>query len=217
MAQVYSPTVAMLHPGVESQVISVDSPEAGGTSRDIILQSDTVLITLWVQSLTGNLSIDVFGLGSDDHAAPLFSFPVISSPTPQLLLRRAQICPARVRISTTYTGPANFEVRARAIYSGLSDARVLGSTSFFVSQVDVPTTPVLLIPASLLDRSGLVVKNWDPTTPIYLAESALKADPSIGYPLSGRDALALDVAAGVEVWAVADSGVVDTRLAEAGG
>jgi hypothetical protein len=108
-------------------------------------------------------------------------------------------------------------VKVRAVNSGTSDTKILGSDNMRVTQTTVGVTPIVLIASSLLDRTGLVIKNWSVTQTLYIGESAAKADAAIGYPLAPRDAIAMDVSAGSQVWAVSDAAGADARVIEAGG
>lgn len=199
-----------------------DAPAGAGTAAAYVsIQSDTVLVEAFATSVAGTLDIDVYGLtrqaDGTEHLALLFSFPQLSSPTPELLLRRAAASPEQVKIVATYSAGCAYEVYVRAISSGAGDVRILGQSGFRVSQVDVSTMPVLLIAASLSDRSGLVLKNWATSGNLYVGDSASSASVGEGFPLAARDALAIELAAGVEVWGVADSGTIDVRIGEAGG
>jgi hypothetical protein len=98
--------------------------------------------------------------------------------------------------------------------AGESSVRIVGATSFAVSQQTVPNTAVELIPASLEDRQGIIIKNWSTGTNMYIAESEAKATSAVGYPVAPRDNVALDISAGVSIWAIAETGTVDVRIGE---
>lgn len=193
-----------------------ESPaQAGTTTTDFVIQSDAVLVTLYATAVSGTLDVSVLTV-VDGEEALLFVFPQLTGATPNVLLRRSSISPENIRIRTTYSAACIYEVQARAVNSGSSDVKILGAESFRVSQISIGTSAQILIPSQLTDRSGLVVKNWSPTQTVYLAESSGSATTSIGYPLAPKDALALDITAGAEIWAVADAVGADVRLAEAG-
>jgi hypothetical protein len=119
---------------------------------------------------------------------------------------------SRFRVVATYTGICQYEVYIRAI-NGVPDSGVFG---WEVSQADVTTTAGVLIPASLEDRAGLLIKNWSVTSTIFIAEILASATTAIGYPLGPKDAIAMDVAAGSAVYAVSDAGTADIRIVESG-
>lgn len=212
-----------LQPGAQSRIF-VQSPSAAGVqTATVTTEADTILISLYAASVTGTLDVKVYNIvgpaqtGGQPRRSLAFAFPTLSATTTDLLLRRAAVTTEQVEIEVTYDSACSFELWARAVYGGTTDARILGAASLRVSQVTVGTTPVILIPASLTDRSGIVIKNWSTSADLYVGESAAKADISVGYPLAARDGLAVDLAAGQAVWGVASTGTVDVRLGESGG
>lgn len=210
----------LLEVGVQERLIAEAPSAAGTTAKEISVQSDTVLVTLWVQSVAADLTVNVWAFTDDARTRKvlLFSFPVISAPSVNLLLRRASITTSRVFVEAVYTGACDYEIHIRAVEAGLSDSRILGANGLRMSQVDVTSAvPVLLVPVSLVDRAGIVFKNWSSSGTIYVGASTLQATTALGYPLGPKDAVAMDVAAGVTIYGRADAGTVDVRVAEAGG
>lgn len=191
---------------------------AGSTDRQSSVQTDSLLASLWVNSVTsGTLSVSVYTLTDNGKEVLLFSFPVLSAPTANLLLKKSGVSMSRFRVVATYTGICDYEVYVRAVTgAGESSTRLLGSSNWQVSQTTATTSPAVLIASSLTDRNGVLIKNWNTTGVLYIGESLAKADPAIGYPLGAKDALAMDIAAGTEVYAVADTGTIDVRIAESG-
>lgn len=212
-----------LHPGVQARIF-VQAPTTAGVQTAVVTtEADTILISLYAASVSGTLDVKVFNIvgpaqtGGQPRRALAFAFPSLSATTTDLLLRRGAVTTEQVEIEVTYSAACSFEIWARAIYSGTTDTKILGASSLRVSQIDVTTTPVILIPASLNDRAGIVIKNWSTGADLYVGESAAKADPLVGYPLAARDGLAIDLAAGQVIWGVASTGTVDVRLGESGG
>ena len=208
----------MIHPGTQERILFETTTVAGSTSRESSIQSDSLLATLWVDSVTsGTLSVSVYTLTDTGKELLLFSFPVVSAPTVNLLLKKSGIAMSRFRVVATYTGICQYEVYIRAIEgAGESSVRILGSNGFQVTQLTVPAVATELLPASLTDRTGVIIKNWSTTTNMYVAESSVKATVAGGYPVAPRDNVTLDVAAGVSIWAISESGTVDVRLGESG-
>lgn len=209
----------LMHPGTQERLIAESVLGAGSTVREGSIQSDSLVATLYVNSISsGDLTITVYTLTDTGKETTIITFPAVSAPSSNLLIRKAAISLQRFRVVASYTGVCDYEVYIRAIDgAGESSAKILGNTNWRVSQADVTTVPIVLIPAALDDRAGVLVKNWSTVSTVYIAESLAKADVNIGYPLAPRDALAMDIAAGAAVYAVADAGTADCRITEAGG
>lgn len=196
-----------------------ESPLASGSiERQVSLETDAVLVTLFATTVAGTLNVSVYATTADDgRESLLFSFPQLNAATTNLLLRRSSVTTKRVRIVVSYSDACTYEIYARAVFAGTSDTRILGASGFEVDKQIVNTTNITLIPSTLVDRSGLLVKNWSNTQTIFIAESSAKLTAGKGYPLAPKDALALDVSAGVTVWAVSDIAGADVRIAQSGG
>lgn len=211
-----------LQPGAQARVAALSPTEAGSATFVVTTEADTVLVALWVGAVSGTVAVQINDLvgpaftGGNTRRTSAVAFPTLSAPTAELVVRRAPVTTEQVEIVVTYSAACSFELWARAVYGGLSDARILGAAGMRVSQKDVTTTATLLIAAALQDRNGIVIKNWSTTGNLYVAESAAKATTSIGYPLAPRDGLAVDLAGGQEVWGVAETTTVDCRLGESG-
>lgn len=205
--------------GTQDRFISEITTGPGSTIRESSVQSDSILVSVFVGSVTsGTLSVVIDTLTTDTHTANIITFPVINSGTANLLLRKSAATMQRFRITATYTGVCDYEVYVRAISSaGEGSTRILGSATWSTEQTIVGTSPTLLIPASLDDRNGIVIKNWSATANVYVAETSAKLLANRSYPLAARDGLALDIAAGAEVWIVSDTASTDVRFAQAGG
>lgn len=206
----------LIHPGTQERILAETTLGSGTTSKEGSIQSDSLIATLWVDSIaSGELTVSVFTLTDTGKELELFSFPVLTVGSINLLLKKAGVSLQRFRVQATYTGICQYEVYIRAIEgAGESSVRILGSSSFRVEQVDLSTTPVALISASLEDRQGVIIKNWSLTTNMYIAETSAKATVAGGYPVAPRDNVTVDVQAGVAIWAVAESGTIDVRIGE---
>lgn len=210
-------TPLLLHPGVQYLVLNESPTVSGTTSREVNIQSDAILVTLFAQSVTGTLDVNVYATTDGGEQALLFSFPQLSAATSNLLLRRSSVATARIKVEVIYSQACSYRIHARAVSSGSGDTRILGSETLEVSQLPVGTTPIVLIPSALEDRRGLIIKNWSSTQTVYIAETQAKATSSVGWPLLPKDSLAMDVAAGVTIWIVSDAPGADIRIAESGG
>lgn len=208
----------LLAVGTQERLIIETTSGPGQTEREGSILSDALLVSLYVGSIAGTLSVSVDTIQDNGQYVTEFTYPLISSPTPFILQRKTGVKLQRFRIVVTYTGIASYEVYVRAISnSGESSTRILGSADWETDQVTVGTSPTLLIAAALVDRNGVVLKNWSNAANVYVAESSAKLLASKGYPLAARDGLALDISAGAEVWAMSDTPGADMRLAQSGG
>lgn len=204
--------------GKEIPIIEEAVTSAGVTEQTIVIDADTVLISVQATQVTGSLVIEAFTETAEGQSVSVLTFPTITAPTTELLLREPTTSQVmqRLRIRATYTGACTFKIRARGLGRGQSNIRIQGNDSWRASQIDVGTSPTLVIPAGLTDRQGLVVRNWSSTITIYVGASAAEATVANGYPIDAKAALGLDLQAGAAVYAVADSGTADIRLLEAG-
>lgn len=207
----------LLKTGLQEVVLRSSPVAAGVLTKDISVQSDAALFLLWVNSVTGLIQVDVYGILSDDQEVLVTSFPQVSVPTTEVLQKRTGTVPTRLRIKVTHTGACDLELSVRAVSTGSSDTRILGGASLKMSKKTVNGTPSLLVPASLVDRTALAIKNWSSSGIIYVAETVAKANANDGWPIGPKDALGLDIQAGVELYAVAVDGPCDIRIIESGG
>lgn len=201
-------------------LIDAESPIAAGSKTTIFtLDSDSVLFSLFISAVTGNVSVEVFTQANEDstHDVSIISFPTVAAPTTDLLLKKAAACMNIIKVVVTYTGSCTYEIYAKGISLGETSVKILGPTNWEVSQITIPGVPTLMVPVSLVDRAGLVFKNNGVSSILYVAEIAAKATTSIGYPIGPGESLAFDVAAGEELWAISDSTPIDVRIAQAGG
>lgn len=204
--------------GSQVRLISESTSAAGVTQKECSVQSDTVLVTLWAESITGSLTVTVYAFTDEDYQrkVALFTFPSLTAPTSFLLQKRASVTTAKVLVEATYTGACNYEIFLRAVQAGLVETRIVGASSLRMSQKDITTSVDTLLSASLTDRAGIVIKNWSAAGNLFIGGLTGEADISVGYPLGPKDALAIDLAAGQALYAVAESGTIDVRISESG-
>lgn len=207
----------LLEHGTQIQLISETTAASGTTNKEVSLESDTVLVTLWASAISGTLTVNVYNTTDTGKDVLATSFPVVSAPSTVLLLKRAPITTQRVRIEAVYTGAVTYEIYTRAINSGLVETRIVGASSAEATQINVTNITTLIIPPSNSDRAGLVLKNWDTTATIYIGMTALQATSATGYPLAPKDALAVDLSAAQGIYAVSDEPTADLRVLSAGG
>jgi hypothetical protein len=202
--------------GKTTPLLVVNPAEQGTWIVEFSLDADSVLLSLFVDSITsGSLSVEAFAVADEGKEVSIIEFPTITGPTTNLLLRKAAVALSRIKVVVTSTGPASFDLRARGIGAGESTVRIVGASDLVTSTATVTTTPTSILPVTLTDRLGVVLRNWTGNV-IYLAETAAKANPTQGYPIGIGESLGLDIQAGQEVWAATASGSSDVRIMEAG-
>ena len=108
----------ILNTGVQAGVIN-ESPTALGTTRaQAVIQSDAVMATLFVTSVTGTLDVSVYAVldpQSNTKKRLLFSFPTMSAATSNLIILTSPTTTATVLVEAVYSDACEYEVQLRAI------------------------------------------------------------------------------------------------------
>jgi hypothetical protein len=193
---------------------------AAGETRTVnfTLDCDSVLIALYVDALaSGTMDLTVYTQTEDGHETAIISFPTVTGPTAELLMRKAAVAMSVIKVVCVTTGAATVDIRAKGLTAGETSVKILGSADWSVSTASITTVASQVVPSGLSDRNGLVIKNFNSTGILYVAETSGKATSAAGYPIGPGESLAFDLVAGQEIWGVASSGTIDVRLAEAGG
>ena len=208
----------ILKTGLQEIVLRAAPVSAGTITKDLSIQSDAALFLLWVNSTAGDITVEIYGiLDSDNKEVLLTSFPKLNAPSIEISQKRTGTAPTRLRVKVTHTAGCDFELSARAVSTGSSDTRILGGATLKVSKKTVNSNASLLVPSSLLDRTAIAIKNWSSSGTIYIGETIAKANQNNGWPIGPKDALGLDIQAGVELYAIAVDGPCDIRIIESGG
>lgn len=209
----------LIHEGTQERLISETTSGAGTTSKEGSVASDTLLVSLWVNSISsGSLTVTAYTLTDEGKQVQIISFPVLTSGTTDLLLKKSAISLQRFKVTATYTGACSYEVYVRAISAGETTARILGSASWAVNQATVGVSPILLIPAVIADRRGLIIRNHSTSgQTVYVGESPATATIALGFPITPGESFAVDLESGAAIYAVSDNAGADVRYAQAGG
>lgn len=207
---------ATVNAGKTLSLIDETLEGSGTTEIRLTVDADTVLLSLFVRSIaSGTLNVVAETYTTAGEAAEIISFPQITAPTSELLLRQAAASMGNVTLRITHTDDVELQIVAK----GTSQIPSLdGSASKGrVTKVSIPVgTPTKLVAASLENRSGILIRNYNPSRgTLYIAFSEANADTD-AFPIDPSDSLALDVDANVEIWGVAEDQAVDTRIAEIG-
>jgi hypothetical protein len=188
---------------------------SGSRRVSFVLDSDSLLVSLYVRTLTsGTLDVYVLTYTSPGEDVEIIRFPQITAPTTDLLLKKSADTMSNSILVIEYTGSCNLQVVGRGMGSGTTSARILGATELRASPAPVTTTPALLIPAALVDRAGIVIKNNTPNSILYIGFKLAEATTTIGYPMGGGECIGIDIEAGQEIYAVGSTSI-DVRLIEA--
>jgi len=207
-----------LSQGKEAQIFNESPTEAGTMTEYISVDADTVLFSLQASVITGTLKVNVYTEGGDGATVKTIDFPILSSPTVDLLLRKASATMQRVKVEVIYTGACSFIIRARGTATGEASFKILGANDLVTSQFTVTTTVGPVITASLTDRATVVIKNYNLSSgTLFIGGTALQATVAEGYPVGPQESFVVDVQAGQEIYGVADAGTIDVRIAETGG
>lgn len=103
------------HPGTSERVISETTAGSGVTSKIISIQSDQALVSYWVSSIVGSLTIRVYSQIDDGKEELVHTFGPISAASTALVSDTTGTVNSRLRIEATYTGICTYEVHVRAI------------------------------------------------------------------------------------------------------
>jgi hypothetical protein len=192
---------------------------AGAKAWTSQTESDAVLVSLFVESAAGNLTVDIYTQTDEGRDLLVATFPVVSSPTTNLLIKKAATIINQIKVVATWTGPVSYELYLRGVSGADTGVKILGATDAHVKQQNLGPTTSLLIPAALVARTGLVVKNNNPIggAMVYFGFTALEATAAVGYPLGAQESIGMDLASGVEIYGVSTSGTSDMRIIESGG
>lgn len=119
-------------------VLKNQTTGAGVDRHQFGVDADGVLIWVEVLSVTGSVDVVVDTLGDDGAVANVITFPSITSPTAEPIKRSAVNIQSTIRVTVSYTGSCEYNVRARGISrggAGADDAPLVVTTDF---------TPVLV-------------------------------------------------------------------------
>lgn len=207
----------MLPSGTQDRAIRETTISAGSKAYDGSVMTDSLLATLWVDSVSsGNLTVEVFTLTDDGKQLLLFAFPVVSSGTVNLLLKKAAVTLQRFRVVATYTGACQYEVYVRAVNgAGEASVKIVGAATLETSATPITASPGVLIASTLTDRNGLIIKNYTGSGTLFVSEDIAKL-PAQAWPISPGETWFLDIAAGVTIYGVSSGSSLDVRIAQSG-
>jgi hypothetical protein len=175
----------IIHSGTQERLIYEATSGAGSTSREGSVMSDSLLATLWVNSITsGTLDVSVYTLTDTGKELLLFSFPTQAAPSTNLLLKMDGTGLQRFRVQVTYTGVCSYEVYIRAVAgastSGTASHVIVDNTPLPVTIVgDAPTGTVMSVFSEALAVASSATQTiLTYTVPVGKTAYLLRADMS---------------------------------------
>lgn len=206
--------------GKEIQVVRTAVTTASTETYEFSGDAEAVLVSLFVSSTAGDVDVKVLTEGATGQDVEVISFPTVSAPTTELLLRKSASILRKVRVRVTTTGAAEFEIRARGVSAGASSVSIQGASSWEITRTSVTAVAGVLISSSLQDRQGILVENISDvsgsTGLIWVAETLAKATSGAGHPVRSGGNIAVDLQGGSELYAVSDGGTVAVSIIETG-
>lgn len=104
------------------QLLDTDTFQ-GATSRSYVktLASTAALISLFVDSTAGDVSVTVYNYSNDGREELVYTFPLTSAPTPSIIVARVNDISSHVRVQVDTTDSASIELKIKAAES-ISDS-----------------------------------------------------------------------------------------------
>lgn len=113
--------------GKEIQVEKTSVSGATSETYELSLDAEAVLVSLFVNTTSGDVDVSVLTEGATGYDVEAFAFPTVSAPTTDLLLRKSASVLRKVRIVVTTTDSAEFEIRARGVSAAAASVTIEGS------------------------------------------------------------------------------------------
>lgn len=203
----------MIPKNAHELVIKQAPTAAGTTTKEFTVHSSSAIVSVFVRSISGTLSVKVYSYG--DVAAErklVMDFPELTSSTTELLLRKSSLTLNKLLVVCEYSDACDFTVLARAVEA----SEQAGANNAIATNITVGATPVKIIPSSLTNRAGLIIRNYSDNKTLFIGFLPSEATTSNGFPLEYLESLPIDVRAGVDIWAVSSAGDIDVRIMQAG-
>lgn len=171
---------AKLHPGSQRTLFTGAVTGPTTIERKFINQADSLLLTLFVNSTAGDVTVRIYALNQGgpnsteaDQKLLLFTFPVISAPTTELVVNTVSVTAAELLLVIETTADADLEVQGRAINGGASNVRVVTAGNAFTDQKTINSgVAQVIIPPTLTSGIGFMCRNWSSNgAVIYLSET----------------------------------------------
>lgn len=112
------PLGSPIPPGKTFPVLKGSPTSAGSADYKFGIDADGILVSVFVPLVTGAVNVIVDTLGDDGSERRVITFPSITSPTAELVFKTAVNILSTIRVTVTYTGSCEYQIRARGIGRG---------------------------------------------------------------------------------------------------
>lgn len=204
-------------PGIVRSLARETATGAGEFEQIFVLDSDAIVVSLFVESVVGTLTVTMQTLDGESNWAEIITFPTISSPTANLLLRKSTLALGRLKLVVTYTDACSYVVTGKGITTADTTVSIAGATNASATQKTISNVAVPVISTSLDDRKAMILRNYSETHSLFIGFTMAEANATTGFPLEPKESIPVDLEAGVAVWGIAPTGDVDVRIMQAGG
>lgn len=211
----YDSSIDVLQQGRTLTVISETVYGVGTTKKTFASISDGAIISLYVSSITGSLSVKVLTETEEGKSYELFTFPTVTAPTNGLTLKTAAPTMGNIRVEAVYSGDVVYEIHARGVASGEVSAKVVSPSSANTGRVLVSTVPTLIVAASNANRSAILLRNTDENGTLYIGFSEAQASSAVGFPVFPGENFMLNISGGQALYGVGTVSPMDIRYVEA--
>lgn len=207
----------LIQRGVTRPLIDDTFIGSGTITRLCTNVTSSALMSVYVRSITGSVTIKAYtaATGGREEELEVITFPVLTSSSTELLLKRAALCLSFLRIEVAYTDTVDIFVGIQGIAPGEASVEILAAANASASAATISTTPDLIVPISLTDRKGMILMNNSSSDILYVGFSAVQAASATGWPVKPGATLALDISGGATLYGVASAGSIDVRILEA--
>jgi hypothetical protein len=210
----------LIKEGMTSNVITVANHTANTWTIERRVSSDALLVSIGVLANSGDIDIALYTFGADGYGEyKVLEFPTISNSNTGLTIKKASVVLGNVKLVITTSGIASFSVDLKGLSSGELNAKIQGAETLTITRTVVDTIPRLLLPSSMLDRSGMIIKNNSMIGTVYVgtSEAAVTTGKETStWLVDARDILALDIKGGVAIWCVGSQNGLNLSVIEGG-
>lgn len=206
---------APVQQGNSLTVISERVEAAGIASRLVSLNSDGILLSVFVRNLVGSLNVSVYAVNGTGARSHLFSFPQINSATPELLLKSIGPTLSLIEIQCEFTGMCDYEIGARGISLAEVATKVVPAKTFNTGKVILGTLPAVLIPTTNRGRTAVMIKNLSKNGTAYIGGSLDEATVAEGFPVGPGESFSVEITGSQAIYAIGTASDMDIRFMEA--